>query len=70
MNKQAADVAFVSFCVEMYAKEFQLSGTKVIHAFEKTGTLDYLFKNYEALHTQGWRYILSLITAQLPAEVA
>ncbi|GHU16523.1 hypothetical protein FACS1894163_06040 [Spirochaetia bacterium] len=59
------DVAFVSFCIEMYAKEFQLSGATVIQEFEHSGVLDYLFKNYEALHTQGWGYILPLITGCL-----
>jgi hypothetical protein len=65
MDKQSADVAFVSFCIEMYAKEFRLSGREVIQAFEDSGALDYLFKNFEALHTQGWGYILPLITGYL-----
>jgi hypothetical protein len=65
INRPSADVAFVSFCVEMYAKEFRLSGTEVIQEFERSGVLDYLFKNYEALHTQGWGYILPLITGYL-----
>jgi hypothetical protein len=71
MNKLSPDVAFVSFYVEMYAKEFRLSGAKVIQAFENSGTIDYLFKNFEALHTQGWGYILPLITGYLKdSEVA
>jgi hypothetical protein len=49
----------------MYAKEFRLSGAEIIEEFERSGVLDYLFKNYEALHTQGWGYILPLITGYL-----
>jgi hypothetical protein len=62
VNKQAADAAFVSFCIEMYAQQNRISGVDVIRLFENTGVLDYLFDNYEALHTQGWGYILPLIT--------
>jgi hypothetical protein len=65
MNRQSADVAFVSFCVEMYARENRLSGADVMRQFEKTLIVDYLFDNYEALHTQGWGYILPLINGLL-----
>jgi hypothetical protein len=61
MYKQSADVAFVSFCIEMYARQNRLSGADVMRQFEDSGVLDYLFDNYEALHTQGWGYILAMI---------
>ncbi|MHC6203605.1 DUF3791 domain-containing protein [Breznakiellaceae bacterium SP9] len=67
MNRQKAQTTFVSFCIEMYAQAFQLSGTAVIDIFERSGVLDYLFTNYEALHTQGWSYILPLISGYLEA---
>jgi hypothetical protein len=65
MYKQSADVAFVSFCVEMYARQNRLSGADVMRQFEETRIVEYLFDNYEALHTQGWGYILPLINERL-----
>lgn len=61
MNDNTKIVEFVSFCVEMYAKQSETSGADVIMRFEQFGVLDYLFANYEALHTQGWGYIMSTI---------
>lgn len=54
-------IEFVAFCIEVYARDFELSGTEVSQRFEKLGVLDYLFSNYEALHTQGWGYIKDVI---------
>jgi hypothetical protein len=68
MYKLEADVAFVSFCIEMYARENRLSGADVMRQFEDAGALDYLFDNYEALHTQGWGYILALINEIMVRE--
>ncbi|MDR1491313.1 MAG: DUF3791 domain-containing protein [Planctomycetaceae bacterium] len=52
---------FVSFCIEMYANQYSVSGADVARKFDEAGVLDYLLDNYEALHTQGWRFILPLI---------
>jgi hypothetical protein len=65
---QPAVVAFVSFCIERYALQTRLSGTEVIQQFERTGVLDYLFNNYEALHTQGWGYIFPAINEYMGRE--
>jgi hypothetical protein len=54
-------IEFVSFCIEMYADKYSVSGADVAAKFDKTGVLDYLFANYDALHTQGWKYILPII---------
>jgi hypothetical protein len=70
MDKQAADVAFVSFCIERYALQTRLSGAEVIQRFEHTGVLDYLFNNYEVLHTQGWGYIFSMINEYMAGQDA
>jgi hypothetical protein len=45
----------------MYADQYAVSGTDVVRKFESAGVLDYLFANYEALHTQGLGYLLPLI---------
>ena len=61
MDKNTKIVEFVSFCIEMYAKEYDISGSEVAVLLEKTGLLDYLFENYEILHTQGKEYIIPLL---------
>jgi hypothetical protein len=68
MYKQAADVAFVAFCIERYAMQTRLSGVEVVRRFERTGVLDYLFDNYEALHTQGWGYIFPVINEYMAGQ--
>jgi hypothetical protein len=70
VDKQAADAAFVSFCIERYALQTQLSGVEVIQQFERTGMLDYLFNNYEVLHTQGWGYIFPVINEYMAGQEA
>jgi hypothetical protein len=61
MRKSTKAIEFVSFCIEMYADKYSVSGVDVAVKFDKTGVLDYLFANYNALHTQGWNYILPII---------
>ncbi len=61
MNKETKEIEFVSFCIEMYAKKYSISGSVVAELFEKSNILDYLLKNYEELHTQGENYIIPLI---------
>ena len=61
MGEKAKIVEFVSFCIEMYANRNAISGREVLSRFKKYGVLDYLERNYEALHTQGFGYILPLI---------
>jgi hypothetical protein len=61
---------FVSFCIEMYAQKNVVSGSEVMDTFVKTGVLDYLFANYELLHTQGWPYILALINEYIEKQVS
>jgi hypothetical protein len=70
MDKPPADVAFVSFCIERYAAQTRRSGADVIQQFEHTGVLDYLFNNYEALHTQGWGYIFPVINDYMAGQEA
>ena len=61
MDKNTKIVEFVSFCIEMYAKEYDISGSEAAVLLEKKGLLDYLFENYEILHTQGREYIIPLL---------
>ena len=61
MDKERNILEFLSFCIEMYAARSSLSGRDVHSLFKESGALDYLEKNYEPLHTQGFGYILSCI---------
>ena len=61
MEYTTKTVVFVSFCIEMYAREYNLSGSLVANLFEQNGIIDYLFQNYDALHSQGREYIIPLL---------
>jgi hypothetical protein len=52
---------FVSFCIEIYAAENNISGREAAELFERHGVIDWLFECYDALHTQGKGYILSAV---------
>lgn len=59
---------FISFCIEMYAREYDLSGSVVAQMFEQKGIIDYLFENYEVLHSQGREYIVPLLHGFITKE--
>lgn len=61
MEENVKVIEFVAFCIEMYADKYSVSGAEVVQKFDQTGVLDYLFANYNALHTQGKKYILPII---------
>ena len=61
MNADSKVVEFVSFCIEMYAREYDMSGAEVASVFEKKRLIDYLFSNYEVLHSQGKEFIIPLL---------
>lgn len=54
-------IFWLSWCIEEYAAENQLSATDVSAKFEENGVFDYLCENSEILHTQGKNYILGCI---------
>lgn len=49
---------FIAFCIEIYKKERNVSGVEVAELFEVTGLLDFLFDNYDMLHTLGKKQLL------------
>ena len=56
------DLAFwLSWCVEEYAAEKNLSSSEISELFEKKDVFSYLNDNAEILHTQGKNYILASI---------
>lgn len=70
MSETAKIIEFLSFCVEMYAARKSISGRSVYSLFDRTGVLDYLERNYEPLHTQGFNYILSTVDEYLAGQEA
>ncbi len=57
MEKKIND--FVIFCLEIYKREYVLSGEETYKIFEKYGVLKYLQEGYEVLHTQGKEWIVN-----------
>ena len=70
MSDKAKILEFVSFCIEMYASGNAISGREVLSRFREQGVLEYLERNYEALHTQGFGYILPLIDEYMARQEA
>lgn len=52
---------FLSWCIEEYAAQKNISAGKVSAMFSKNGAMEYLMQNAEVLHTQGKSYILNSI---------
>lgn len=61
MDRQTKVLEFTSFCIEVYAETYKMTGTDVANLFDKKGILNYLFNNYDALHTQGKEYLVPFL---------
>jgi hypothetical protein len=62
MTKQELDIAyFISFCIEQYKMHLSVRGSEAMDLFDRYGVTEYLADNYEALHTQGHRWLLAEI---------
>jgi hypothetical protein len=59
--KEDAIPLFLSFCIEQYKNAKRISGKESLAILEKTGTLEYLEKFYEPIHTQSPQWILNEI---------
>ena len=49
---------FVSFCIEEYKAQHDMTGEEVVKRFEKYGVTDYLMDGFDVLHTLGRNMIL------------
>ena len=59
MDKKKLYIAyFVSFCIEQYKNEKQLTGEEAMRQLDNYNVLDYLSEHYETLHTQSRQWIL------------
>ena len=61
MNLDELKAEFLSFAIEAYKTKLGVSGAKVAEYFDETGTLDFLWENYDLLHTVGKEQLLSEI---------
>ena len=62
MDKRELDIAYLlSFCIEQYKMERDLSGEDTMNLFEKYNVLSYLSDNFEVLHTQGRQWLMEEI---------
>ena len=59
MSKAVKIAEFMSFCVEMYAKNKHLSGGVVAAMLTQCGGFDYLRRGYEVLHTMGSEWLVA-----------
>ena len=49
---------FIAFCIEIFKMRRNVPGREVAELFEATGLLDFLFENYDMLHTIGKNQLL------------
>lgn len=62
MTKRDADrLYFVSFCIEQYKNQKQMSGHEVMELFDQYHIIDYLYNHYDILHTQGAQWLVEEI---------
>lgn len=51
-NEELDKIFFVTFCIEQYKHEHNMTGKEVADLFSQQGALTYLEENFEILHTQ------------------
>ncbi len=62
MDKRQQELAyFISFCIEQYKVAKGLSGEEVVKMFNQYKVMEYLSDCYDALHTQGHRWLVAEI---------
>ena len=51
----------MSFCIEQYKMHEHLSGSDAVRLLCRYGVLEYLYDNYEVLHTQSSQWLMEEI---------
>lgn len=60
LNKRHLDIAyFLSFCIEQYKKEKNVSGAEAVRLLNQYGVLEYLKEHFDVLHTQSKQWLLA-----------
>lgn len=66
MSKQEMDKSyFVAFCIEQYKEHKGISGADAAESLFSSGVADYLYANFEALHTQSRQWLMEEIDERL-----
>lgn len=60
-DKDINTAYFLSFCIEQYKIQHQLTGGEVLSLFDRYEVLPYLDENFEALHTQSRQWLMEEI---------
>ena len=60
-NEQQDKAAFVSFCIEQYAKAKNMTTENVVNLFEQYGISNHFCEFYDVLHTQGHQWLIEEI---------
>lgn len=60
-NEQQDKAAFVSFCIEQYAKAKNMTTENVVNLFELYGISAHFCEFYDVLHTQGHQWLIEEI---------
>lgn len=58
MSYNAKIAEFISFCIEMYARQKHVSGGLVARLLSQADGYDYLRNGYEVLHTMGREWLM------------
>ena len=62
MSKSERDIAaFVSFCIEQYAKAKGIATDETVTLFGRYGITEHFCKFYDVLHTQGGQWLVEEI---------
>lgn len=62
MTKKELDIVyFISFCIEQYKVHISASGAEVMDLFDKYGVTEFLFHNFEVLHTESHQWLVEEI---------
>lgn len=69
MKDKELDIAyFLSFCIELYGKKYQLSGDEVVSLFDRYEVLSYLEENFEVLHIQSHQWLMEEIDEKINSK--
>ena len=58
-------IYFVSCIIEQYKKKHHKTGGEVISLFDKHNITEWLYNNYEILHTENYNNVISEINAHM-----
>ena len=64
-NNNTKILLFKVFCLENYREQKKVTAKEALLLFSSCGVFDFLYDNFEMLHTQDTEYILDTITTYI-----